>query len=180
MAIELLFKIITWIIIWFGVWTLDILVLLRNRQTYARGPIINSLVYLLSSMLVVWIFNSYFSQLVSRFFWWQVLIPVLVIVLVYISFKLIHKYRKLPKSILRRNKWYEFLTLQSEIIPAKTTELIFQQVMLVWLIGMWLAFGFDTGHILLGSIIVFGGAHLPLLLAKGQKLMTVFFYALLS
>lgn len=151
--------IIVWLTVWAVVW-IPAFMLFKREMTYINRWIFFSCYFAIASVLSYFVFKTNLSlifQYDSNFPWGIIIVGYGIILC---SYALAPHFFKRPTELIKKSPSEYFIYLDFRTVLPKTTEIIFQQLLIIALTLRLSQEGYSVGGIIVAFAIFFGVVHM--------------------
>jgi len=161
-----------WLIIWGG------FLLMRNKGVNCIDNSLGlSLYFAASSVIVIVLYRKHFHPFLSKFTWVPFIVLALVFAVTIGLFMTAHTYLERPNSLLEKYPTEDAVRLNYSCLVPLTFEIVFQQSLIILLVGYFVELGIPIKKSVLIFLVIFGLAHIPGFFTQGFLFGSFYFVA---
>jgi hypothetical protein len=168
----MLIEYIIWLGVFISVFFVSYILLESKMLNYETKIILNTLYYWVSIIILY----AFIRNKISTYLHLDLLALGLLLVCIimgYQSVNIINKTLPIPKKILKQKNTPYFFKFTRHFIFTKLSDILFQQLMILWLIQMLISEGFTSYRLMIFFTIIFTLFHIPTIIK--HKWFSLFF-----
>jgi len=171
---------IIWILSWFIGWG-GLYHIPEKKRDYVKNFLVVTIYFCIASFIVMYLFRNIIDPLINKISFVPSVILLIFFIINFLVYFFSNRFIKKPIKFLEKYSNVSYLHLDYRYLISKSFEIFFQQILIVSLVFLLKAQGFDLVWITIIFALMFGFGHIPMIkLEKNFFGILIFIAAMFS